>query len=341
MKYLYIFLLPIIIYLINSLLKKKSLLMNYSGEIHQKFTTKENIPLSGGILILSSFYLYFYDYSAVFNLHLFLIFILGLSADLKIIKSAQKRFIFQIIILYLFIDFIDMSIFDTRILYLDKLLIDPIFNNLFVLFCVLIVVNGTNFIDGLNTNVLGYYIIVSLILYKINFFYILDLSNSQWVGWIMCLVIFYFFNLFKLLFIGDNGAYVLGLIYSYLLIHLYNIDQNISPFFIILLLWYPCFEILFSIIRKFKLNKSPIKPDNNHFHQLIFLYFKDSLKFKTLISNNLGANVINLYNLIMLYIGSLSVSDTQFQITLIILNVLVYVFVYIKLYKKNIKNISL
>ena len=341
MKYLYIFLLPIIIYLINSLLKKKSLLMNYSGEIHQKFTIKENIPLSGGILILSSFYLYFYDYSAVFNLHLFLIFILGLSADLKIIKSAQKRFIFQIIILYLFIDFIDMRIIDTRILYLDKLLIDPIFNNLFVLFCVLIVVNGTNFIDGLNTNVLGYYIVVSLILYKINFFYILDLSNSQWVGWIMCLVIFYFFNLFKLLFIGDNGAYVLGLIYSYLLIHLYNIDQNISPFFIILLLWYPCFEILFSIIRKFKLNKSPIKPDNNHFHQLIFLYFKDSLKLKTLTSNNLSANVINLYNLIILYIGSLSVRDTQFQITLIILNVLVYVFVYIKLYKKNIKNISL
>ena len=333
--------LPLIIYLINSLLKKKSLLMNYSGEIHQKFTIKENIPLSGGILILSSFYLYFYDYSDVFNLHLFLIFILGLSADLKIIKSAQKRFIFQIIILYLFIDFMDMSIFDTRILYLDKLLTDPIFNNLFVLFCVLIVVNGTNFIDGLNTNVLGYYIIVSLILYKINFFYILDLSSSQWVGWIMCLAIFYLFNLFKLLFIGDNGAYVLGLIYSYLLIHLYNIDQNISPFFIILLLWYPCFEILFSIIRKFKLKKSPIEPDNNHFHQLIFLYFKDSLKLKTLISNNLGANVINLYNLIILYIGSLSVRDTQFQITLIILNVLVYVFIYIKLYKKSIKNISL
>ena len=341
MKYLYIFLLPIIIYLINSLLKKKLLLMSYSGEIHQKFTIKENIPLSGGILILSSFYLYFYDYSDVFNLHLFLIFLLGLSADLKIIKSAQKRFIFQIIILYLFIDFIDMSIFDTRILYLDKLLTNPIFNNLFVLFCVLIVVNGTNFIDGLNTNVLGYYIIVSLILYKINFFYILDLSSSQWVGWIMCLAILYFFNLFKLLFIGDNGAYVLGLIYSYLLIHFYNTDQNISPFFIILLLWYPCFEILFSIIRKFKLNKSPIKPDNNHFHQLIFLYFKDSLKLKTLISNNLGANVINLYNLIILYIGSLSVRDTQFQITLIVLNVLVYVFVYIKLYKKSIKNISL
>ena len=159
--------------------------MSYSGEIHQKFTIKENIPLSGGILILSSFYLYFYDYSDVFNLHLFLIFLLGLSADLKIIKSAQKRFIFQIIILYLFIDFIDMSIFNTRILYLDKLLTNPVFNNLFVLFCVLIVVNGTNFIDGLNTNVLGYYIIVSLILYKNDFFYILDLNSLQWVGWIM------------------------------------------------------------------------------------------------------------------------------------------------------------
>ena len=334
MKHFYILILPLIIYLINDVLKKKSLLMNYSGEIHQKFSVKENIPLSGGVLILSSFYMYFYDYSNIFNLYLLLIFLLGLSADLKIIKSAKKRFIFQLIILYLFIDFMDMNIFDTRISYLDKLLISPIFNNLFVLFCVLIVVNGTNFIDGLNTNALGYYIIISLILYKIKFYYILDLSGSQWIGWMLCLIIFYFFNLFKILFIGDNGAYILGLIYSYFLIHFYNVNQNISPFFIILLLWYPCFEILFSIIRKFKLNKSPIKPDNNHLHQLLFLYFKDSLKIKTLLSNSLSANVINLYNLTILYIGSLSVRDTQYQITLIILNIFLYIILYIKLYKK-------
>tara|TARA_B110000858_G_C17736247_1_gene442670 strand:+ start:259 stop:1266 length:1008 start_codon:yes stop_codon:yes gene_type:complete len=334
MKHFYILILPLIIYLINDVLKKKSLLMNYSGEIHQKFSVKENIPLSGGVLILSSFYMYFYDYSNIFNLYLLLIFLLGLSADLKIIKSAKKRFIFQLIILYLFIDFMDMNIFDTRISYLDKLLISPIFNNLFVLFCVLIVVNGTNFIDGLNTNALGYYIIISLILYKIKFYYILDLSGSQWIGWMLCLIIFYFFNLFKILFIGDSGAYILGLIYSYFLIHFYNVNQNISPFFIILLLWYPCFEILFSIIRKFKLNKSPIKPDNNHLHQLLFLYFKDSLKIKTLLSNSLSANVINLYNLTILYIGSLSVRDTQYQITLIILNIFLYIILYIKLYKK-------
>jgi len=334
MKHFYILILPLIIYLINDVLKKKSLLMNYSGEIHQKFSVKENIPLSGGVLILSSFYMYFYDYSNIFNLYLLLIFLLGLSADLKIIKSAKKRFIFQLIILYLFIDFMDMNIFDTRISYLDKLLISPIFNNLFVLFCVLIVVNGTNFIDGLNTNALGYYIIISLILYKIKFYYILDLSGSQWIGWMLCLIIFYFFNLFKILFIGDSGAYILGLIYSYFLIHFYNVNQNISPFFIILLLWYPCFEILFSIIRKFKLNKSPLKPDNNHLHQLLFLYFKDSLKIKTLLSNSLSANVINLYNLTILYIGSLSVRDTQYQITLIILNIFLYIILYIKLYKK-------
>ena len=335
MKNFYILLLPVIIYLINALLKKKSLMMNYSGEAHQKFVTKESVPLSGGLLVLISFFLYFFAYSNIFNFYLLLIFFLGLSSDLKIIGSAKIRFFIQVIILYLFINFIDLNIFNTRVLYLDKLLIDPSFNSLFVLFCLLIMVNGTNFIDGLNTNVLGYYIIVSLVLYKIDFFYFLDLNGSQWIGWVFCLIILYISNLTKILFIGDNGAYILGFIYSYFLIEFYNFNQNISPFFIILLLWYPCFETLFSILRKFKFNKSPIKPDNNHFHQLLFLYFKKFLKFKPLKSNNISANLINFYNLILLYIGSLNINNTQFQVTLILVNVLVYIFVYLKLFNKK------
>ena len=52
------------------------------------------------------------------------------------------------------------------------------------------------------------------------------------------------------LFMGDSGAYVLGTICGYLLIKVHGENQEISPYFIILLFWYPCFENLFSIIRK-------------------------------------------------------------------------------------------
>ena len=38
-----------------------------------------------------------------------------------------------------------------------------------VIFCILIIVNGSNFIDGVNTNVIGYYIIVSSIIIYLGF----------------------------------------------------------------------------------------------------------------------------------------------------------------------------
>ena len=44
--------------------------------------------------------------------------------------------------------------------------------------------------------------------------------------------------------------------------------------FLLYSLWYPCFENLFSIIRKFNFKKSPISPDNKHLHQLLFIFLK-------------------------------------------------------------------
>ena len=59
---------------------------------------------------------------------------------------------------------------------------------------------------------------------------------------------------------------------GYLLIELHKYHPNISPFYIVLLLWYPSFENLFCIIRKFKLGKSPVSPDSKHFHHLLFYF---------------------------------------------------------------------
>ena len=60
-------------------------------------------------------------------------------------------------------------------------------------------------------------------------------------------------------------------------LYLINFSQNfaLSPYFIILLLWYPCFELLFSMIRRIRKKLKTYKPDNFHLHQFIYKLIKN------------------------------------------------------------------
>ena len=95
------------------------------------------------------------------------------------------------------------------------------------------------------------------------------------------LIILLILNIFNKIYLGDSGSYLIGFLFSYYLISIYEQNQIISPFFIILLLWYPCFENLFSILRKQKFKKSAVEPDTKHFHQLLYFFFtKKNSKIK-------------------------------------------------------------
>ena len=80
-----------------------------------------------------------------------LILTLGIISDLKLMKSAKKRLIFQFIIVLIFVISNDIQIVNTRVDLLEKLISNNYINYIFVCFCVLIVINGSNFFDGLNT----------------------------------------------------------------------------------------------------------------------------------------------------------------------------------------------
>ena len=242
--------------------------------------------------------------------------------------------------MFLFIFLVDLNLQNTKVIILDQLLKYKVFNYIFVLFCILILINGTNFIDGLNTNVLGYYIIVSFFIFETNKDYFL-IEYINWNLWICILIILYLFNLFNKIFIGDSGSYLLGFLYGYILIETYLNNQGISPFYIILLIWYPCFETLFSIIRKFRFNKSPILPDTKHIHQLLFLSLKKKYKLSNLKSNIFSAQIINFYNLVMIYLASIYSYNTQYQLILLFIIILIYCYFYFiffkNLYLKKIK----
>jgi len=333
MHYIIFFLIPFSIYFLNSHFVKNKNFLNFSGETHQKILGKKNIPLTGGIFLIIFLFIIFFEENITIYLFLISIFLIGLFSDIKILSAPSKRLFLQSILIALFVYFFDTNIMSTRIIILDQMLKNYFFSIFFTSLCLVIVVNGTNFIDGLNSLVLTYYSIILAILYKLNLLAGINFTDFQFIYLFYLFFVLIILNFFNKLYLGDSGAYLLGFLFGYLLIEVHNNHQNISPFFIALLLWYPCFENLFSIIRKFNLGKSPVAPDSKHFHQLLFYYLKNKYKFSNFFCNNFSSITINAYNCLILYFGSLDIYNTQYLVTLIFMNIIIYTIAYLKLFK--------
>ena len=334
---LYILVLLIFVTLLNIFLIKNKILVNLTGDFHQKFTSRKKIPLTGGILLFLSSLFFFDQINKFFYLSIFSIFLLGFFSDLKILKSARFRLFLQTIIILVFVNLVNIEILDTRIYILDDLLKSKIFNILFVSFCVLIIINGSNFLDGLNTLNVGYYLLISLILFYLdkNF----SVFNLTSLNLILILSVVYVLNFLNKLFLGDSGSYLLGFVFSIILIQFYKTNYLLSPFFIILLLWYPAFETLFSMIRKAIVKKSSMKPDADHLHQLIFYAIRKKFDLDITFANVITANIINFYNGLIFLMCLNFRLNSQVLIMFIILNIIIYIVIYLKFYVLRYKKL--
>ena len=333
-----------LILLINKFLLNKNILINETGDVHQKFASKTSVPLTGGIFIFLGYFYFLNDDIYSFIFFSFVILTLGILSDLKLIKSAKKKLLLQVSLISLYVIFNDIQINDTRIDLLDIFLKNDYINYFFITFCVLIIINGSNFIDGMNTLCVGYYLLIISIIYYLELNGTIIVENIP-VFYILLVLLFTFIlNLKNKFFLGDSGAYLLGFSFSILLISIFKWNPNISPFFIILLLWYPSYENLFSIFRKNIIKKSAMYPDAKHIHQLIFYYIKKRYRFNAFISNTLTGQIINLYNLLIMLVALNFISNSNIQIFLILLNIIIYSLVYLKFfkfrYKKNFQYLN-
>lgn len=315
---------------------KKSFFTHNAGEIHQSFIKSKQTPLIGGIIVFIFILLNFQNLTLAY-LFPFLILFIGILSDIRKLKSAYLRLFIQFSLVVLFIYLYEMNIYITRIYILDNLLENNYLSILFTAFCVLIVINGTNFIDGSNLLAIGYFVILEIVFIilngrELNFDFIFFQDNLIYV-----LLIILTLNIFNKLYLGDGGAYLLGFIYSFKCISLYVFNPNISPFFITLILWYPAFEILFSILRKLNFNRSPIKPDSNHLHQLIYFYLSKKISSQVLRSSTVGI-IMNIFNFVFIFFSLMDIYNTQYQIILFVINISVYTFIYIRLLKFKLKN---
>ena len=328
MIFFYVYLL--LVALLSLFFKKKGLFLNYSGDIHQSFSNKKNVPLAGGLFVLIPTIFFLNDF--FISCFIISIYLIGFFSDRKILVSPKKRFLIQCVLIILFVIIFDVRVNSSRVELFDIILNNKVFAILFSSFCLLILINGSNFIDGLNGLLISCTIIIFLMLNKLNLIDNSIISDQSINLIILVLLLLLLLNIFNFLMLGDSGAYLLGFFVGFIIISSHINNPDISPYFFISLIWYPCYENLFSILRKLNREFSPLKPDSKHLHQLVFFFVSKKLNLKLILSNNLSSAIICFFNFLIIYISSLNPSSTIFQIKLITSSIIFYVVSYMFLF---------
>ena len=309
--------------------RKFNVLIDQKIEKHKKYSTKNKSFLIGGILIISflNYYYLFVKQNPALCLFISLVFLIGLMSDLKKINSVSLRFFLQCVIVLLFVNFLNIKISFTRIDIFDQWLNVPLANIIFVTFCLLVLKNGSNFIDGINGLTIGYFLLIFLIIFlNLNH---LEYDKNLSENFIIILFIILLLNLKGILYLGDSGSYTIGLFTGIFLIDFAFINNSISPYFIIVLLWYPCFELLFSIIRRYFQKLKTYNPDITHLHHLVYKKIKTYFKIKNdSISHFISAIIINFYNLLCFNISIKFIYSSSTLIIIFFINILVYIISY-------------
>ncbi len=312
---------------------------NALSSSHKKIINIDNSPvLIGGIFLFCCMSIFVSNDFISLKIFGFLILCIGLFSDKNIIHNPQIRIVFQILILTIFVTLNKLQIEEIRVVFFDSLLQNRYFNIFFTVFCLAILLNGSNFIDGLNGLTTGYYILIFSVIFYLHF------SNSnieidnliEFKILIICMFIFLAFNIFGKCFLGDGGAYLVSFLAGYFLIKFYNLNLVISPYFIALLLWYPAFETLFSLIRRSVSKFNVSSADNLHLHHLILFYLKTKVLNNYI--NPTASILIIFYNFIIFIISLKFINNSKIMIILILLNILNYVILYNQLSKLNSKN---
>ena len=318
-------------------LKKKRFFLNYSGDVHQSFSNVGNIPLTGGIFLIIPI-IFFYSNDLILVFFFSAIFLIGFFSDRKILISAKIRFFFQIFLILSFVIITDLKILTSKIELFDMMLNNRLFAYFFSSFCLLILINGSNFIDGLNGLLISYSLIVIYILGNLGLVSDQIIFDQYFYVIVSVLFVLLSLNILNILMIGDSGAYLLGFFLGFTIISSHVNNADVSPYFYISLIWYPCFENLFSILRKLNRKLSPLNPDNKHLHQLVFFLIKKKLGLSVILSNNLSSAILIFFNFLIIHICSLNPGSTIFQVKLIICSIIFYIsgyFLFKRFYESN------
>lgn len=154
---------------------------------------------------------------------------------------------------------------------LDSLLMFHFFSFAFTVFAVTGVAHSVNVIDGLN----GLASFVAL-LGSIGLAIVAALTDDAVVFSAACVLAASVLGFLVVnfprgrIFLGDGGAYLVGLMLAILAVLLVHRNSEVSPWFPLMLLAYPVWETLFSMYRRRARGHSTGRADALHLHSLVY-----------------------------------------------------------------------
>jgi len=286
---------------------------------------RENTPRAGGIAILFALFPFMHlPFGSVLFLSTLLAFGSGIFEDFHRSLSPKIRLLMQ-----LTASLSAVLLTGAVVTYLGLGIRMPYWlGMLFSLFAITGMMNAVNIIDGFNGLAAG---VVLLILSSFAV-----VSSYQHNNEILSVVLvtmgalsgFTLLNFPKgKIFLGDGGAYMLGFLVAVIGIFLASKYETVSPWYVLALFVYPVWEVIFSIFRKLRMGRSPLKPDAYHLHMLIYRHItKSNPKTSLLIVSALIPFVT---------ISTLFANKSNSNIAITLLFILCYTLLYRKLYRRE------
>ena len=252
-------------------------------------------PLFGGIWIyvnLIFFFIYFFMFRNNLEIYLFFdsytnaivlflcftaIFCIGLYDDVYNLNPNIKLFGFFFIIFCFLLLIPELLIQNLEFTYKNLNLKVGLrnFSLLFTAICVVALLNAINMLDGIDGQTalysLFFLIIFQIFVYSNLSYFLLTLATF--------LIFFFFLNIRGKIFIGNSGSYLLGFIFSYLLLLGYK-DGGISMNFIFMLVVLPALEMIRVFFNRVVNGRNPFRGDRQHLHHLLLKKFT---KFQSII----------------------------------------------------------
>lgn len=174
--------------------------------------------------------------------------------------------------------------------YVDLLFNSFLFSFIFYTFCSVLIMNGKNLIDGSNGlagfSIISQLFVIFILSQKLGYF---DIQISVILILIPALLFIFFNYPLGKIFFGDFGVYMYGFFISMIIIDIFGRSDELLSWGAIVIIIYPAFEVLFSVIRK----KNFFKADNLHLHTIIFKLLNKKLNNNY--SNNLTALCLSFF----------------------------------------------
>ena len=282
---MYIFLTEVFIFVASILiiLKNKNLITKHLSlldipserKVHRKPT-----PILGGLIcfvLLLNFYLITYFYEGHFLNFEYLVissvlFFIGIYDDSRDLNAILKLILVGLCFYFFLINFANFNLIYLNIMSLNILINTGKFSTIFTILCLLLLINASNMIDGIN----GLFIGVNTMLF-IYLFYTYGFDGNFIFSIIFILLLSFYFNFKGVYFMGDSGVYLISSIYGLSLIEAYHSAssslKSIEEVFILLII--PGLDMFRLFLERILNKKNPFKPDRNHFHHLLKKKFDD------------------------------------------------------------------